>query len=164
MDINKQIQAATERLQDSSRTHSTRSKTSDEFSDHEIAMAIYLFNRLKVVYAQKFTAAFKDEATESGEEKIRKARREWAKQIGRYSKEEIDMAIEMAKSERIKGNRKFDWPDIPTILGSIRPGFAADRLAHKRYQAIGIPDLGKQERSKKVGKSELTKMKAAMGL
>jgi len=44
-------------------------------------------------------------------------KREWAANILEHSREDLHYAIEQMKLERKRGNKDFEWPDIPKILG-----------------------------------------------
>ena len=71
----------------------------------------WFFLRLQTSYLSKFQAQFADDKA------LFLAKKEWAKQILLYTREELHVAIEKAKEERKAGNKDFDWPDIPRILG-----------------------------------------------
>ena len=104
-------------------------KTSDDkprgFSDVEIQATKYFFGRLRTIYgAGKFNQQWPTEAD------LRLARREYAKEIGRHTKEEIDQALEHAKKQKTNGDPHFEWPDISRILAGAKRYACA---AHREY-------------------------------
>ena len=136
-------------LINSSQTQATQSET---FSDYEIKATAYLFDRLRHIYLNKFDAQFKDER------QLRDARREWAKRIGRLSREEIDRALEITKKEYEEGNKRFDWPSIALTIGCVSKNW--QERAHKIYEPERLlEDQGKKERSRKAGVAALKEMK-----
>lgn len=68
--------------------------------------------QLSRIYGRKFTSAFPDELS------ISESKRTWFKQIGEFSREQIDSGLEKLKDEIIKG--KHTWCDIPDIINLIK--------------------------------------------
>ena len=113
--------------QEKSTTLQTRQNSSETprgFSDVEIQASKYFFARLRTIWgAGKFNQQWPTE------EDMRLARREYAKEIGRHTKDEIDAALEHAKKQKANGDPEFEWPDISRILsGAKRYACAAHRV------------------------------------
>lgn len=125
---------------------------SREFTDYEIDAAIYFFKRLRDVYLSKFDGQFKNE------QQLESARREWAKRIGKYSREQLDHALEVMTNEYERGNRKFEWPNIGLTLGIIGKNW--ERQAHKIHQPERrLEDKTAKERARKAGAEALKTMR-----
>jgi len=83
------------------------------FSDHERDVTGYLFAKLAVLYANAFYLVYPS-LKESDF-----AKREYAKQIGRYSRDQIDMTIKHLAALAISRERHdliYREPNIPAIL------------------------------------------------
>ena len=108
--------------------------TSDEFGEELINR---FFARLKVIYgAARYSSVFPDEAAEAC------AKREWGKDILRYSPHELLAKIQYAKAMSHKG--QWRWLDIGLILAGDRPGGAAGQAAmsyRPATEVIGLPNL-----------------------
>ena len=76
--------------------------------------------RLENAYGSKFWSQFSDEKT------VALTKREWAENIITHTPAELQYAVETAKSERVRGNKEFDWPDIPKILGLLNNRISPD--------------------------------------
>ena len=143
------VQAAVQQL----KTGSTSTPNSDSpRSDKERQATNYLFGLLAVVFGtKKMNVTFPDEMLVA-------AKRMYAPQIVRYTRDEIDKGIEYVKQERSKGNQDFEWPNIDRIIGTIREASRLREL-HKPY----VPEkalLGHdKEVAKKAGRQALDTMK-----
>jgi len=71
----------------------------------------WFFLRLETSYGQKFWTQFSDEKT------VLLTKREFAGRITKHSREDLHTAIELMKERRENGDKDFEWPDIPKILG-----------------------------------------------
>ena len=71
------------------------------FSDQERDATAYFFLRLKAIYGAEYKRHFPDVESE------RISKREWARQIGQYSREKIDHMFGHVKSERMRGNDEY---------------------------------------------------------
>lgn len=61
--------------------------------------------------------ASKMDVTWPDEKTLKLAKMEYAKAIGKFSREQIHEAFEQVKRERQAGNERFDWPNVDAILG-----------------------------------------------
>lgn len=134
------------------------------FSEAERDATAYFFLRLKNIYGGKYLAAYPDE------ESVRLAKREWAKQIGQYSREDIDRMFDMVKQQQAKGDEEYQWPNIGLILGAASVGWEHKRLeaAEKEWQQTrkdlyALEDQVRKERIKKAADVHLAKMKGLFG-
>ena len=75
---------------------------------------------METTYGRQFWTEFSDEKT------VLLTKREWAAKILQHSREDLHYAIEQMKSERERGNKDFEWPDIPKILGLLNNRISPD--------------------------------------
>jgi len=87
----------------------------DEYSKN---LTVYFFNRLKDIYITKFSQSFKTEIA------LKTARREWAKDIGELSKDQVDIGMDKVKKLCSSGNKDFEWPNIALTIGVCRGDYA----------------------------------------
>lgn len=101
---------------DSSQISHTPSTTSDgdglgEFSTEEKAKTVMFFARIQTAYgAGRFRTIARSE------EELRLIRREWAKEIGLYSIDQLNRAIDRLKQRLIAGDQEYRYPDVAKIL------------------------------------------------
>ena len=128
-------------------------------------MVNWFFLRLETNYGTKYWTQFSDEKT------VQLTKREWARNILRYSREELHTAIEQAKQQRELGNPDFDWPDIAKILGLLKNQISPDGRnstayidfkdpRHPDYQPPRIENLTQRQRREKLAKDSLANLKA----
>ena len=102
------------------------------FSDDDKDAIAYFFMRLQNTYG---TAKMQSQWPDS--ESLSLARREFGKQIAKFSREEMAEAFDLAHKEIRAGNVRFSWPDIDAIIGLLtNEGVftgSAGTLAHKPY-------------------------------
>lgn len=111
------------------------------------------FSRLRLIYGSRFSSQF---ATEDA---VRFARREWAKQIGRYSDEELAMALDRVKQRLVKQDSQFYWPDVGAVLSLARTRISA---AHKvRRPALPEPEQVMEAR-REVGRRGMKRIRAML--
>ena len=67
-------------------------------------------------------------------------KREWAAKILEHSREDLHYAIEQMKSERERGNKDFEWPDIPKILGLLNNRISPDGKNSTAYLTFDDPN------------------------
>lgn len=108
--------------------------------------------------------AAKMDSTWPDEKTLRLAKMEYAKTIGRFSREQIHEAFEAVKRERQAFNEKLDWPSVDAILGILtKEGEITGAWgtgAHKIYRPDRLlEDVGAKERAEEAGKSELGRLK-----
>ena len=112
-------------------TTTTRLQT---FSDDDKDAIAYFFMRLQNTYG---TAKMQSQWPDA--ESLSLARREFGKQIAKFSREEMAEAFDLVHKEKRSGNDRFSWPDIDAIIGLLtNEGVftgSAGTLAHKPYVA-----------------------------
>jgi len=139
----------------SGQNSSTQSQTTSEqqiFSDHERDVTGYLFAKLIVLYAGAFYLVY------PSEKEVKFAKREYAKQIGQYSREQIDSALKLLASLAIspeRENKIFREPNIPAILALMEEAVKRDR-AHQLF--LPVPPESAEEKGKRL---ELGRIEAA---
>lgn len=91
------------------------------FDQQTVDATQYFFAKLRIVYgASKFDTYWPTDT------EVRQVKREWAEQIGRLTREEIDNAMDHAK--RMMYEEDWSWPNVGLILSG------AKRFAsHKRF-------------------------------
>lgn len=126
-------------------------------------MTAYFFMRLRTVYGAEYLRHFPDEAS------VNIAKREWFRQIGKYSREQIDGMFSHAKAEQMRGNDEYNWLNIGNILAIL--GSSWQHAAQSRYvdevlerSPIAIEDLTAKEARRETGKQKLAAMRAALGI
>ena len=131
------------------------------FSEDERDAVGYFFMRLSNMYGvSKIQSQWPDS------ESLRNAKREYAKDIGRFTREEISHAFDLAHKQKQEGSSRLDWPDVDAILGLIKNtgmtgswGTAAHRL-YKPEQFIG---RGTKEDRRKAAISAIADLKNILG-
>ena len=98
------------------------------------------------------------------EESLGLARREFGRQIAKYSRDEINNTFDLVHKEKRSGNSRFEWPDIDAIIGLLtNEGVftgSAGTLAHKIYKPENLISYGtKAERNRK-GKAKCAEILA----
>jgi len=138
---------------------STQSQTTEEqqtFSDHERDVTGYLFAKLIVLYANDFYLVY------PSEKEVKFAKREYAKQIGQYSREQIDTALKLLASLAIsheRENRIFRDPNIPAILALMEEAVKRDR-AHQLFLPVPPESAEDKEKRLELGRVEAARLLA----
>lgn len=70
------------------------------------------FARLVTIYGKSKTKTIWGDS----EDQFRTTRREWAKDIGKLSLEQLEVIFDKLKRRLARNDRRFEWPDIPKIL------------------------------------------------
>ena len=91
---------------------STTTQRLQTFSDDDKDAIAYFFMRLQNTYG---TAKMQSQWPDS--ESLSLARREFGKQIARFSREEMAEVFDLVHKEKRAGNSRFEWPDIDAIIG-----------------------------------------------
>ena len=111
---------------------STTTQKLQTFSDDDKDAIAYFFMRLQNTYG---TAKMQSQWPDA--ESLSLARREFGKQIAKFSREEMAEAFDLVHKEKRSGNDRFSWPDIDAIIGLLtNEGVftgSAGTLAHKPY-------------------------------
>ena len=139
---------------------STTTQRLQTFSDDDKDAIAYFFMRLQNTYG---TAKMQSQWPDS--ESLSLARREFGKQIAKFSREEMAEAFDLVHKEKRAGNDRFSWPDIDAIIGLLtNEGVftgSAGTLAHKPYVAE-LPSCTAAER-KEFAKKGIAELRALFG-
>lgn len=116
----------------------------------------YLFAKLVVLYAGAFYPVY------PSLKEADFAKREYAKQIGLYSREQIDTALKLLAALAIspeRDNRIFREPNIPAILALMEEAVKRDR-AHQLF--LPVPPESKDDKEKRLelGRQEASRLLA----
>ena len=123
-----------------SNTPATRSKTR-RFTDEEIDKTNMFFARLVTIYGRSKTKTIWGDS----EEQLRTTRREWAREIGKLSIQQLEEVFTKLKNRLARNDRRFAWPDIPQILAlATEPEAYAAHTVFKA--ALPEPDWRKEQR------------------
>ena len=91
------------------------------------------------------------------EESLSLARREFGRQIAKYSRDEINDTFDLVHKEKRSGNTRFEWPDIDAIIGLLtNEGVftgSAGTLAHKIYKPENLLGHGTKAERREKGKA-----------
>lgn len=97
-------------------------------------------------------------------ESVNLAKREWAKQIGAYSREQIDTMFTLAKHQMAAGDDDFRFLNIGGIIGLLSSDWQHARIARAerewQEQRKALPDLTKREKSAELRKQTLESLKS----
>jgi len=138
---------------------STQSQTTEEqqtFSDHERDVTGYLFAKLIVLYANNFYLVY------PSEKEVKFAKREYAKQIGQYSRDQIDTTLKLLAGLAIsheRENRIFRDPNIPAILALMEEAVKRDR-AHQLFLPVPPESAEDKEKRLELGRVEAARLLA----
>ena len=141
----------------SERNYSTQSPTTTEqqiFSDHERDVTGYLFAKLMVLYANSFYLVY------PSEKEVKFAKREYAKEIGRFTRDQIDVGMRHLAKLAIsteRDDRIYREPNLPAILAMLGESVAPKR-AHKLFEPLALPDKSAQEKARAAGACELDRL------
>lgn len=131
---------------------STTTQRLQTFSDDDKDAIAYFFMRLQNTYG---TAKMQSQWPDS--ESLSLARREFGKQIAKFSREETAEAFDLVHKEKRSGNSRFEWPDIDAIIGlltneSVFTG-SGGTLSHKIYEPENLLEYGTRAERKAQGKA-----------
>ena len=132
---------------------STTTQRLQTFSDDDKDAIAYFFMRLQNTYG---TAKMQSQWPDS--ESLSLARREFGKQIAKFSREETAEAFDLVHKEKRSGNSRFEWPDIDAIIGLLtNEGVftgSGGTLSHKIYEPENLLEYGTRAERKAKGKAE----------
>lgn len=129
--------------------------TTGQLTSEQRDSVAYFFLRMANVYGSKYHQQWPNE------EAIKLAKREWAEQIGKFSRGQIDAMFANAKAMLIAGDDEWRWPEIGRILSGVVETW--ERRAHRPFERVGLPNLTKKERAKQAGAQALASMKSLWG-
>ena len=139
-----------------SSTDSQTTTKQQTFSEHERDVTGYLFAKLVVLYAGAFYLVY------PSIKEVNFAKREYAQQIGKYSRDQIDTALKLLASLAIspeRENRIFREPNIPAILALMEEAVKRDR-AHQLF--LPVPQESDEDKEKRLelGRKEAARLLA----
>lgn len=128
-----------------STTTGPRTSDAPEFSREERDRTGYFFLRLRTVFGSRYALQYPTEQA------IVAAKREWARQIGRYSREQIDAMFEAVKASQMAGSDEHQWPDVAKIIATLSGSWQHRAQSRPAAEIIAethrIPDLAARERA-----------------
>ena len=90
-------------------------------------------------------------------ESLSLARREFGREIAKFTREQINEAFDLVHKEKRAGNDRFSWPDIDAIIGLLtNEGVftgSAGTLAHKIYEPECLLEHGTRAERNENGKA-----------
>jgi len=99
------------------------------FSEQEKDSTIYLFGRMMGIWGEaKMRSLYPDEQSKMI------ARRQYAKRIGQYDRQQIDKALNYM-SEKKSNENLFEWPSVDDALGVLKD-LNRKRPLHQEYKRI----------------------------
>ncbi len=119
-------------------------------------MTGYLFAKLVVLYAGAFYLVY------PSLKEADFAKREYAKQIGKYSREQIDAALKLLATLAIspeRENKIFREPNIPAILALMEEAVKRDR-AHQLFLPVPPESAEDKEKRLELGRAEAARLLA----
>lgn len=138
----------------STQSQTTTGQQTSSFTDHERDVTGYLFAKLVVLYANTFYLVY------PSEKEVNFAKREYAKEIGRFTREQIDVGMRHLAKLAIsteRDDRIYREPNLPAILAMLDET-ARPKRAHKLFEPLALPDKVSQEKAKEVGRCELDRL------
>ena len=103
----------------------TTNRSEVVFSETEQDSTKYLFMRMNGVFGKSKMLSLYDTPIAR-----QQARRQYAKQVGKYDREQIDEAMEYIVKERQMG--RYSWPSVDEVLGVLSDLFKKKAI-HKDY-------------------------------
>lgn len=116
-------------------------------NDEDLSNVNYVYARLKTIFASKYTITFPTEKAEAG------SKLEWAGDIARFDKEELERGLVALKSSDI------NWPDVKSFLSFCKP--ARVEPMHQEYQLPKPSNIYREEGRKKSAKLIAMMMKGS---
>ncbi len=131
---------------------SERPPSQRTFSKPEQQLISWLFATMRIAWG---TAKFNSQFGEDDD--VRYSKRYWGEKIAQYTRLELAAMLDAVDRERIAGNDKFTFPDIPKILSLHTAQW--ERQCHKPFVAErAIENLTRKEQNKRVGNEQLAKL------
>lgn len=115
--------------------YSTQSQTTTEqqiFSEHERDVTGYLFAKLIVLYANDFYLVY------PSEKEVKLAKQEYAKHIGQFSRDQIDLGLRRLAKLAISpesANKIYREPNLPAILAMMNEDLKRSK-AHQLFLPV----------------------------
>jgi len=103
------------------------------FTEDEKQKVAVFFSRLTTIYGRgKVKSLWGD-----SEDQLKVMRKEWAKTIGKFSFEGLDIIFDRLRQKLADGNPDYTWPDIPKVLR-----LARTNCRHASHQVLprGLPE------------------------
>ncbi|MGP4843339.1 hypothetical protein ACTXGQ_04335 [Marinobacter sp. 1Y8] len=101
-----------------SQTPATPSTTgiNHAFTEEQKQKTTIFFSRIRTIYGRGKTSSLWG----ASDDQLKVMRKEWAREIDRFTFQEIDIIFERLRGRVAKQDPDFEWPDIPKIMGLAR--------------------------------------------
>ena len=111
------------------------------FSEQEKDSTIYMFGRMMGIWGEsKMRSLYPDEQSKMI------ARRQYAKRIGQYDRQQIDKALNYM-SEKKSNENLFEWPSVDDVLGVLKD-LNRKRPLHQEYKRIESQPVSLEQHEK----------------
>jgi hypothetical protein len=144
------MQSATELMPKIGQEKTIVESTQRTFDQYTVDATQYFFARVKTIYG-----ALKFEKMWPTDIDLKAAKKEWATNIGKHTKEELDLALTNAKKMIENDEKDFIWPNIGLILSGAKRFLNASHRA--TFKLPEPPEVTEAKRLK--GLEELKKIK-----
>jgi hypothetical protein len=119
----------------------TSGSTQSSFSEQEKDSTIYLFGRMMGIWGEsKMRSLYPDEQSKMI------ARRQYAKRIGQYNRQQIDQALNYM-AEKKSNENLFEWPSVDDVLGVLKD-LNRKRPLHQEYKRIESQPVSLEQHEK----------------
>jgi hypothetical protein len=107
----------------------TSGSTPSSFSEQEKDSTIYLFGRMTGIWGDaKMSSLYPDNKAKMI------ARRQYAKRIGQFNRQQIDQALNYMAEKKSNDNH-FEWPSVDDVLGVLKD-LNRKRPLHQEWKRI----------------------------
>ena len=111
------------------------------FSEKEKDSTIYMFGRMMGIWGEsKMRSLYPDEKSKMI------ARRQYAKRIGQYDRQQIDQALNYM-AEKKSNENLFEWPSVDDVLGVLKD-LNRKRPLHQEYKRIESQPVSLEQHEK----------------
>jgi len=119
----------------------TSGSTPSSFSEQEKDSTIYLFGRMMGIWGEaKMRSLYPDEQSKMI------ARRQYAKRVGQFDRQQIDKALNYM-AEKKSNENLFEWPSVDDVLGVLKD-LNRKRPLHQEYKRIESQPVSLEQHEK----------------
>ena len=119
----------------------THGLTPKSFSDQEKDSTIYLMTRMTAIWGSaKMSSLYPDDKAKM------LARRQYAKRIGQYNRQQIDKALNYMAEKKSNDNH-FEWPSVDDVLGVLKD-LNRKRPLHQEWKRIESQPVSLEQHEK----------------
>lgn len=140
----------------SRQSQTTAAQQTSDFTDHERDVTGYLFAKLFALYANAFYLVY------PSKKEVVFAKAQYAKDIGKYSREQIDEAMKHLARLAVspdKENRIYKEPNVLAVLAMMDESVKRDR-AHQLFLPVPKESDEEKERRLELGRVEAARLLA----